>query len=166
MRQSHRLAPASSRQVFFVVGKNYRLQDIQLSKNASEATSCQLSASSQRRPLARQLPSKPDPGAIAPRDFSAVSGRFPPDPLAHSTREAPEPRPFHSPQQLSPSGSLSQARPFEPSSEAGRRARRAVKAGGLCDIPLRGGASGPPPSSKGRRPLQSDQKWRIPGSNR
>jgi hypothetical protein len=44
----------------FVVGKNYRLQDIQLSKNT--------------------------PGAIAPRKPSKASGRFPPDPpsLAHS----------------------------------------------------------------------------------
>jgi hypothetical protein len=41
-----------------VVGKNYRLQDIQLLKNFVEATSCELSASSQRRPLARQLLSK------------------------------------------------------------------------------------------------------------
>src|SRR3954447_4727372 len=40
------LLRASARQVFFVVGKNYRLQDIQLSKNASyfEAPGCQHSA--------------------------------------------------------------------------------------------------------------------------
>src|SRR3954454_533739 len=40
------LLRASAGQVFFVVGKNYRLQDIQLSKNASyfEAPGCQHSA--------------------------------------------------------------------------------------------------------------------------
>jgi hypothetical protein len=41
---------ASARGVFFVVGKNYRLQDIQLSKNAwfFEASGCQHSAATLR----------------------------------------------------------------------------------------------------------------------
>jgi hypothetical protein len=65
-----RLRPCGRQQtVFFVVGKNYRLQDIQLSKSAREATGRQLAAASQRRPLARQLLSKPwgSVGSVAAR---------------------------------------------------------------------------------------------------
>ena len=52
------LLRASARQVFFVVGKNYRLQDIQLSKNASyfEAPGCQHSAAIPREHRLRGEP--------------------------------------------------------------------------------------------------------------
>jgi hypothetical protein len=43
----------------FVVGKNYRLQDIQLSKSAFEAISCQPSAASRGAPRSGELLSKP-----------------------------------------------------------------------------------------------------------
>jgi hypothetical protein len=149
--------------VFFVVGKNYRLQDIQLSKNASEATGCQLSASSQRRPLARQLLSKFDPGEYHPSGYFSGLGVLPPDPLARSTRGAQKPRSVSlaATSNPTPSSCLSQARPAEPSSEAffvrgwatGPQPR--AKAGGLCNSLIRGWAMGPQPRGKGRRPLQS-----------
>jgi hypothetical protein len=64
----------------FVVGKNYRLQDIQLSK------------------IIR--------GKYRPLGTYGGSGRFPPDPLRSLTRGAPKPRSVRSRMSLEPLGAL------------------------------------------------------------
>jgi hypothetical protein len=129
----------------FVVGKNYRLQDIQLSKSAFEAISCQPSAASRGAPRSGELLSKPS-GICRERLRSTLN------------------RAFH----LTTRRAFAQARPSKNSFSRPAVLRSTRQVAGHPSL-----VRGPQPAYlRAKRfgghpsPGFMSEGWRIPGSNR